>query len=180
MNLRNMALRGRSFTSVQTRISPMFRKRNSYVWVVGPLELRVTLIQIEEGAHALCTGINALQPAVERLVEVVEVLLSEALVFRHVRNAIFSHADKPAVVLANGQWEVATTSIEGCTEVVCTNIDVGPGLHTSVRDITAGALFGSNLHEPLLGIVADGAGVAGGLLHSDRSDENGRDAVLLG
>lgn len=113
--------------------------------------------------------------------EVVEVVLSEAPALLACAGGVgFSHADKPAVVLANGLWEVATTPIEGCTEVVCTNIDVGGGIHTSVRGITAGALFRSNLHEPLLAIAADCVGFAGGLLHSDRSDENGRDAVLVG
>jgi hypothetical protein len=62
----------------------------------------------------------------------------------------------------------------------CTNIDVGIGLPAAVRGIAAGALVGSDLHEPLLAIGADCVGVAGGLLHRNSGEENGWDVVLVG
>ena len=138
-------------------------------------------VQIEEDAHALRAGVDALQPAVERLVKVVEVVLSEAatLAARAGSVCVF-HANKPAVVLAHGLWEVATTAIKGGSEVACTDIDVGPGIPAAVRSIAAGTFVGSDLHEPLLAIAADYVGIAGGLLHGNSGEENGWDVVLAG
>lgn len=127
-------------------------------------------VQIEEDAHlqVLRTGVDALYPAVECLVEVVEVVLSEAPALgERAGGFILSHANKPAVVLANGLWEVAITFIDGGTEVACTDIDVGIRLQTLVGSIAVGALLSSDLHEPLLLIAADFVGIAGGLLHGN-------------
>jgi len=58
-------------------------------------------VQVEEDAHATLTGVDTLHPAVERLVEVIEVVLSEAVALgAGAGSVVISHALKPAVVLA--------------------------------------------------------------------------------
>lgn len=92
-----------------------------------------TSVQVEEDAHASVgvvvvigvVGVNTLHPAVEYLVEVIEVVLSVALVVAaRAGCVVVSHAFEPAVVCANGLKEVAIKPIKCAAEVFCTSVNV--------------------------------------------------------
>lgn len=147
------------------------------------LRVRLSAIfQVEEDAHVASVGVDTLQPAVERLVEVIEVVLSETggRVGGRLGSLVISHAFGPAVVLAKGLGEVVTKLIENTAEVACTSADVERYFLAGVRCFVVGALIGGNLHEALLPIFASDSGVAAGLLHGDSGEENGGDMVVVG
>ena len=122
--------------------------------------------------------VNTLHPAVECLVEVIEVVLSEAAAFvARVGCVVVSHTLVPAVVHAKGLGEVAINTIESVAEVLCTSVNVEIRVLAIYRGIT---LVGGDLHKTLLAVGTGGAGVAGGLLHSDRGEENDGDIVSRG
>lgn len=140
----------------------------------------LTIFQVVEEGHVATVGVYTLHPAVERLVEVIEVVLSETVVVARLGSMFISHALDPAVVLAKGLGEVVTKSIESTAEVACTSADVVRYVPAVVRLIAVGAFLGGNLHEALLPVLANGGGVTARLLHGDSGEENVGDMVVGG
>ena len=63
----------------------------------------LAVLQVEEDAHVAIVGVDTLHPAVECLVEIIEVVLSEAAALVACAGSLFvSHAFGPAVVSAKG------------------------------------------------------------------------------
>lgn len=126
-------------------------------------------------------GVDSLQPAVAHLVEIVEVVLGEAVALIAGAGSVGnSHTLSPAIVLAKGLGEVATKAIEGGAEVLCTSVNIEIGVPAAVGRMAAIALVGRDLHEALLAVSANRVLVTGGLLHSDGGEENGGKVVLTG
>lgn len=63
----------------------------------------LAILQVEEDAHVAIVGVDTLHPAVECLVEIIKVVLSEAAALAACAGSVFvSHAFFPAVVSAKG------------------------------------------------------------------------------
>src|SRR5882757_9534644 len=114
------------------------------------MALRVRFLavaRVVEDNHAALAGIDALHPTIERLMEIVEVVLGIAITLGgRTGSIIISHALSPAVVHANGLGEAVTNTIEGATKVACTGADVVPGIPAAIGGIAVGTLVGGDLH----------------------------------
>lgn len=123
-------------------------------------------------------SVLVLEPTVDGLVEVVEVILRTASSVTHARSVTDVHALLPTVVRTKSLEKVTTVGSESIGEVFSTSHDVVTNI-LAVTTRSIATLVVSQLHETLFSTATNGVGIAATLLEGDRSQEDGRKTVLL-
>lgn len=125
-------------------------------------------------------SVASLHPSIEELVRVVQVVLATAAArVTSSGGPVDGKSLRPTVVLSDGLKNRATKLVDSVREIL------HGGVHV-VRDVLAVATRSTStfvlgdLEHALLSSAAGDRGVARRLLHGDRGNEDGRDAVLLG
>jgi len=123
-------------------------------------------------------GVLVQEPTVAGLEEIVKVVLRTAVGPAHASSIGDIHANLPAVVFTESPQEVTVVCSELVSEVLGTGCDVVADILAVSTGCVATFVLGQ-LHETLFAITTDGVGIAGTLLESDGSQEDGRKSELL-
>jgi len=147
-------------------------------WPLGPKAQRLTAIEVEVLAeiHGICVDVE--EPTVDRLIEVVKVVLRAAVCVLHTGSVFDGHTQHPTVVRTKSQEETTTVGSELIREILGTSHDVV----TDILAVPTGSiptLVTGQLHETLLAITTDGGRIAATLLESDRSQKDGGERKLV-
>jgi len=135
------------------------------------------MVHVVIHAKTFVVGILALHPAIDELVNVVEVVLASATLLRYARSIGVSHAKPPAVITPNGSNYITAVLLQEIRK----ECSCGPDVVVDVLAIVIGgvfALFRGNLHETLLTSTTDGIWVAIALLHRERCEYDLRDSMF--
>lgn len=123
--------------------------------------------------------INVLEPAVERLMQVVQVVLASATSRVGCCSSLaHGHSYMPSIVHADTLQQIAMIIFQSIGQ------ELGPCMDVEVR-VLAVASWGTStfvlcdLHESLLATTTDSCRVARTLLQGDRSQEYGRQLILI-
>jgi len=138
-----------------------------------------TGIQVEVLTEAVFVSVNVLEPTVEELMKVVEIVLAETARGPPSSGSIVKgHAPMPTVVSADGQNQIATIFFQTVGEVFGTSLDV-VGNVSAIATWSLGTLFASQLHQTLFTGSTDGLRVASTFLHGKGGQHDGRNIILV-
>jgi len=136
-------------------------------------------VQVKVCSKAEFVSIPVLEPTVEELVKVVEIVLAKTAICPPSSGSIvIGHAFVPAVVSPDSQDQITTIFFQTVGEVSGTSLDV-VGNVSAITAWGLGALIASQLHQTLFTSSTNGLRVAATLLHGKGCQHDGRDVVLV-
>lgn len=126
-------------------------------------------------AQSHLISVQPLYPAIEKLVKVVEVVLTPAASMGGTRRITVSHARFPAIIFPDGREYIAAIRSQGCGK----KFSSGPDIEVDVLTVAVRSTFtliSRNLHETLLTGTTDGRWIAAAFLHRERRKYDRRNA----
>jgi len=136
-------------------------------------------VQVVVRAEVARIRVDTLHPAVEELVQVVEVVLAPAaLGMSSCRSLAVGEALAPAIIGTNSLEHISATGLDLSSQVARSFINVEGGI-PAVTTRSATALVLGDLHETLLSTAANRILVASRLLHHDGRDHNRQEIVFV-
>jgi len=126
-------------------------------------------------AQSHLISVQSLYPAIEKLVKVVEVVLTPAAGMGGTRSITVGHARFPAIIFPDGREYIATIGSQRSGK----KFSSGPDIEVDVLAVAVRStftFFSRNLHEALLTSTTDGRWVAATFLHRERRKYDRRNA----
>jgi len=138
-----------------------------------------TIVEIEIFAQTVRVCIDVLAPAIEKLVDIVKVVLASTAIGMPSGSSVFKgQTTSPAIVTSDSKRKIATVIVQKALEKLGTSPDVEFGI-PAVSTWSSATLVLGNLHETLLSASANSGWVTRTLLQGKSGDQDVRNPVLV-